>query len=168
MTRRGFLALGTGIATAAALAACSNNSSSSPTLVQPDSEAVEAAENARRAADAQVHQVALRAAPTTIDLGGVQVQTWSYDGNLPGREIRLTRGQVLRADLTNALPAPTTIHWHGIALRNNMDGMVDLTQAPGGTQRGNIPLLNSPCPTPAPTSSTPTSACNSTAACTPR
>ncbi|SUA47495.1 multicopper oxidase family protein [Nocardia africana] len=139
MTRRGFLALGTGIATAAALAACSNNSSSSPTLVQPDSEAVEAAENARRAADAQVHQVALRAAPTTIDLGGVQVQTWSYDGNLPGREIRLTRGQVLRADLTNALPAPTTIHWHGIALRNNMDGMVDLTQAPvapnGGTFR---------------------------------
>ncbi|WP_433560919.1 multicopper oxidase domain-containing protein [Nocardia sp. CA-151230] len=39
----------------------------------------------------------------------------------------------MRADLTNAL---TTIHRHGIALRNDLDGMPDLTQpavAPGGT-----------------------------------
>jgi FtsP/CotA-like multicopper oxidase with cupredoxin domain len=136
VTRRGFLALGTGAAAAAALAACTENSSTSRNLVQPDSDPVRAAENARRAGDATVRRVALRAAPTTVDLGGVQVQTWTYDGKLPGREIRISRGEVLQAELTNALPAPTTIHWHGITLRNDMDGVPDLTQpalAPGGT-----------------------------------
>ena len=136
MTRRGFLAVGAGTAAAAVLASCSTGSSSSPPLVQPDSDAVRTAENSRRAADALVRQVNLRAAPATVDLGGVQVPTWVYDSQLPGKEIRIKRGEVLRAELTNALPAPTSIHWHGIALRNDMDGMPDLTQpaiAPGGT-----------------------------------
>ncbi|WP_067891108.1 multicopper oxidase family protein [Nocardia vaccinii] len=135
LNRRGFLALGTGVATAAVLAACTKTSSTARNLVQPDSGPVRAAENARRAAGAPVRPVALRAAPATVDLGGVQVQTWTYGGKLPGQEIRINRGDVLRATLTNALPAPTTIHWHGIALRNDMDGMPDLTQpavAPGG------------------------------------
>ncbi|EUA77304.1 multicopper oxidase family protein, partial [Mycobacteroides abscessus] len=30
--------------------------------------------------------------------------------------------------VANGLPAPTTVHWHGIALRNDMDGVPDLTQ----------------------------------------
>jgi len=136
LTRRGFLALGAGVTAAAALAACSTDTTNTPSLVQPNSDAVRATENARHAAGAPVREVALRAAPSTVDLGGVQVPTWTYDGKLPGKEIRITRGEVLRAGLTNALPAPTTIHWHGIALRNDMDGMPDLTQpavAPGGS-----------------------------------
>jgi FtsP/CotA-like multicopper oxidase with cupredoxin domain len=136
LNRRGFLALGTGVATAGVLAACTKTSSTSRNLVQPDSEPVRTAENARRAAGAPVRQVALHAAPATVDLGGVQVQTWTYAGGLPGQEIRINRGDVLRATLTNSLPAPTTIHWHGVALRNDMDGMPGLTQpavAPGGT-----------------------------------
>ncbi|WP_405133050.1 multicopper oxidase family protein [Nocardia sp. NBC_01388] len=128
LTRRGFLALGAGSTAAAVLAACSKNSQSSPTLIQPDSDAVRAAEARRRAAGATVQQVTLRAQPTTVDLGGVQVQTWTYNGQLPGQEIRLKRGEVLQADLTNGLPAPTTTHWHGIALRNDMDGVPDITQ----------------------------------------
>ncbi|MGY1948722.1 multicopper oxidase family protein [Nocardia asiatica] len=138
MTRRGFLALGASAATAAVLAACSKDTPGARALVQPDSDAVRTAENNRRAAGANVRNVSLRAEPTTVDLGGVQVQTWTFGGKLPGQEIRLSRGEVLRADFTNALPAPTTIHWHGIALRNDMDGMPDLTQPavqPGGTFR---------------------------------
>ncbi len=30
--------------------------------------------------------------------------------------------------LRNDLPAATTIHWHGLAVRNDMDGVPDLTQ----------------------------------------
>jgi FtsP/CotA-like multicopper oxidase with cupredoxin domain len=138
MPRRGFLALGGGIAAATALAACSKGPQNSRTLVLPDSEAVRAAENQRRAATAAVRDVALRAEPTTVDLGGVQVQTWTYGGRLPGQEIRLARGEVLRADVSNGLPAPTTVHWHGLALRNDMDGTPDLTQpeiAAGGAFR---------------------------------
>jgi FtsP/CotA-like multicopper oxidase with cupredoxin domain len=45
-------------------------------------------------------------------------------------------GDVIRARFTNELPEPTTIHWHGITIRNDMDGVPDLTQpavAPGQT-----------------------------------
>ncbi|NNH76068.1 multicopper oxidase family protein [Nocardia uniformis] len=138
LTRRGFLALGTGVAASAVLAACSQGSQSSRALVQPDSDAVRAAENSRRSASATVRNVTLRAEPTTVDLGGVQVRTWAFDGKVPGPEIRLTRGEVLRADFSNALPAPSTIHWHGIAMRNDMDGAPGVTQpeiAPGGNFR---------------------------------
>ncbi|MFC9994232.1 multicopper oxidase family protein [Nocardia sp. NPDC127526] len=136
LNRRGFLALGAGAAAALALGACAKNDGGG--AVQPDSEAVRKAEAARRAANAQVREVALRAEPATVDLGGVQVRTWAYGGQLPGREIRIRKGEVLRAELTNGLPAPTTVHWHGIALRNDMDGVPGVTQpeiAPGSVFR---------------------------------
>ncbi|WP_067545081.1 multicopper oxidase family protein [Nocardia crassostreae] len=136
LTRRGFLALGAGAAAAVTLGACAKNTGGGP--VQPDSEAVRRAEAARRAANAPVREVALRAEPSTVDLGGVQVRTWTYGGQLPGREIRIRKGEVLRAELSNGLPAPTTVHWHGIALRNDMDGVPDVTQPeidPGGSFR---------------------------------
>lgn len=79
---------------------------------------------------------ALRAAPATVDLGGTTAQTWAYDGTVPGREIRARVGDELRVMLTNDLPEPTTIHWHGLALRNDMDGVPEVTQpavAPGET-----------------------------------
>jgi FtsP/CotA-like multicopper oxidase with cupredoxin domain len=31
-------------------------------------------------------------------------------------------------DFENRLPAPTSIHWHGIAIRNDMDGVPGFTQ----------------------------------------
>ncbi|MFF0637719.1 multicopper oxidase family protein [Nocardia sp. NPDC004151] len=128
MTRRGFLALTADTAAAAALAACSNPTPPARKLVLPDSDAVRAVENQRRAASATIRDVTLRAEPTTVDLGGAQAQTWTYGGRLPGQEIRLTRGDVLRAEVTNAVPAPTTIHWHGIGLRGDMDGTPAITQ----------------------------------------
>lgn len=129
LNRRGFLALGAGAAAAATLAACTKNTAAAPSLVQPDSEAVRAAEAARRTAGTTVRDVALRAEPTTVDLGGVQVPTWAFGGAVPGPEIRVAKGEVVRANVINALPAPTTVHWHGIALRNDMDGVPDVTQA---------------------------------------
>ncbi len=59
----------------------------------------------------------------------MRVQTWGY-GSVPGPEIRVRAGDVLRATLVNHLPDPTSIHWHGVALRNDMDGMPGLTQQP--------------------------------------
>lgn len=137
LTRRSFLALGAGTATAAFMVACATNTSSGAgSAVAPDSPAVRAAEEARRTAGARRVRTALRATPGTVDLGGVAVQTWTFDGGVPGPEIRLRRGDVLRADLSNGLPRDSTIHWHGIALRNDMDGVPAVTQpavAPGGS-----------------------------------
>ena len=49
---------------------------------------------------------------------------------VPGPELRITEGDVLEVALHNAVPEDTTIHWHGLALRNDMDGVHDLTQSP--------------------------------------
>ncbi|MBF6424052.1 multicopper oxidase family protein [Nocardia cyriacigeorgica] len=130
MNRRGFLAAGGATAAAIVLGACSREEPGARTEIGPGSDAVRAAEDSRRAAGSVVRAVRLRAEPTTVDLGGVTARTWTYGGRLPGQEIRLARGEVLRAEIANALPAPTTIHWHGVALRNDMDGVPDLTQSP--------------------------------------
>jgi multicopper oxidase len=75
-----------------------------------------------------VVEVAMTPSETDIDLGGVTVHTWAYGGQVPAKEIRLRRGQTLRAALTNKLPDPTTVHWHGLAIPNPMDGVPVLTQ----------------------------------------
>ena len=49
---------------------------------------------------------------------------------MPGPEIRIRAGEVLQVRLRNQLPTETTIHWHGIALRNDMDGVPGVTQDP--------------------------------------
>jgi FtsP/CotA-like multicopper oxidase with cupredoxin domain len=74
--------------------------------------------------------VRLVAAPGVVDLGGRSARTWAFDGTVPGPELRLSAGQLLRVEFENRLPAPTSIHWHGIALRNDMDGVPGFTQAP--------------------------------------
>src|SRR3979411_2721344 len=77
----------------------------------------------------KVTTVAMTPAESLIDLGGIKVRTWAYDGQVPGKEIRLHKGETLRAPLTNNLPgADTPVHWHGLAIPNPMDGVPVLTQ----------------------------------------
>jgi FtsP/CotA-like multicopper oxidase with cupredoxin domain len=74
----------------------------------------------------------------TLSLGGRVVTTWAYGDSVPGPLLRVTAGDVLRVDVDNQLPAETTVHWHGIALRNDMDGVPGMTQVPiaaGGSFR---------------------------------
>ena len=65
--------------------------------------------------------------PITKD---VSVTAWTYNGTVPGPMIRVTEGEKVRIILKNELPEPTTIHWHGIAVPNAMDGIPDVTQKP--------------------------------------
>lgn len=97
--------------------------------VGPSASVVTATEAGRRTTGNVVRRE-LRAAPATVDLGGRSVQTWAFDGTVPGPEIRVTAGDELRVSLVNDLPDPTTVHWHGLALRNDMDGVPGLTQDP--------------------------------------
>ena len=69
-------------------------------------------------------------AETEIDLGGRSVRTWAYDGRVPGTEIRIRKGETLLAAVSNKLPTDTSIHWHGLAIVNDMDGVPPLTQSP--------------------------------------
>ena len=110
---------------------CTARPASSPArhhLIGPRSPQVAAAEAARHATGTALAGVAPQ--PGHIDLGGPVVATWSYGGQVPGPEIRVRAGQTLRALLVNGLPAATTVHWHGVAIRNDMDGVPGMTQAP--------------------------------------
>jgi FtsP/CotA-like multicopper oxidase with cupredoxin domain len=97
-------------------------------LIGPHSPQVAAAEEARHATGTTLAGVAPQAGH--IDLGGPVVATWSYGGQIPGPEIRVRKGQILQALLVNQLPVETTVHWHGVAIRNDMDGVPGMTQAP--------------------------------------
>ncbi len=71
------------------------------------------------------------AAPTTLSLlDGRALDVWAYDGQVPGPTLRASLGDRVRVRITNGLPQPTSIHWHGIRLENAMDGVPGVTQAP--------------------------------------
>jgi multicopper oxidase len=70
----------------------------------------------------------LTAGETFLDLGGRTVRSWAYDERLPGREVRITAGDVLDLTLANRVPQTTTLHSHGVRMRNDMDGVPGLTQ----------------------------------------
>ncbi|MDI9584247.1 MAG: multicopper oxidase domain-containing protein [Acidobacteriota bacterium] len=59
-----------------------------------------------------------------------RVRVWGYNGSSPGPTIECTQGDRIRVMLHNELPEPTSIHWHGIELPNEMDGAGGLTEAP--------------------------------------
>ncbi|WP_126664597.1 multicopper oxidase family protein [Haloterrigena salifodinae] len=56
------------------------------------------------------------------------LETWVYDEQFPGPELRVDEGETLRVSLENQLPEGTTIHWHGVPVPNPMDGVPDVTQ----------------------------------------
>jgi FtsP/CotA-like multicopper oxidase with cupredoxin domain len=39
---------------------------------------------------------------------------WSYDGIVPGPELRVRQGDRVRVVVSNKLGEETTVHWHGI------------------------------------------------------
>ncbi|MER5933211.1 multicopper oxidase family protein [Streptomyces sp. NPDC002054] len=97
-------------------------------FVDPAGPEVQAAERARKATG-PVREVRLTATATPLDLGGGRtVRSWAYGDALPGREVRVTAGGTLALTLANHLPEATSLHWHGLALRNDMDGVPGLTQ----------------------------------------
>jgi FtsP/CotA-like multicopper oxidase with cupredoxin domain len=59
---------------------------------------------------------------------GLDVEAWGYNGGTPGPLIEAVVGDRVRIYVTNKLPEPTTVHWHGVLLPNGMDGVGGLTQ----------------------------------------
>ncbi|GHD46131.1 multicopper oxidase family protein [Mycetocola manganoxydans] len=122
LSRRTFLSAGLSGAALLALAGCTPT----PAFLSPTSARVAKTEAARKATGATT-KVALRASTGAIDLAGTSAQTWSF-GSIPAPIIRLAQGDELDATIQNTLPDATTVHWHGLALRNDMDGVPNLTQ----------------------------------------
>lgn len=126
LTRRQFLITAGGAGAGLVLAGCRQKA---PPLVRPSGRAVEAADERRRSSGAALREFDLKAGSADFDLAGRRGSTWGYGGSLPGPEIRVKAGDRVRIRFRNDLPAPTTIHWHGIRVRNDMDGVPKVTQS---------------------------------------
>jgi manganese oxidase len=61
---------------------------------------------------------------------GNLVEAWTYNGVVPGPEIRVTEGDKVRIRVTNELPQSTAVHWHGLRVPNSQDGVPFITQPP--------------------------------------
>ena len=89
----------------------------------------------------------LVAEPVTREFApGLVVQCWGYNGQTPGPVIEAVEGDRVRIYVTNRLPEPTSVHWHGFLLPNGMDGVSGLTQPriePGQTFRYEFTLRQS-------------------------
>ena len=75
---------------------------------------------------------------------GLQARCWGFNGRVHGPTIEAVEGDRVRIYVTNRLPAPTSIHWHGVILPSGMDGVGGLSQPliqPGETFRYEFPLV---------------------------
>ncbi|OME78756.1 copper oxidase [Paenibacillus sp. FSL A5-0031] len=59
---------------------------------------------------------------------GVTLPVWTFNNSVPGPELRIKQGEMVNINLVNELPDPVSIHWHGVPLPNDMDGIPGVTQ----------------------------------------
>ena len=73
--------------------------------------------------------------PGTLELVAAPVEAtpsqWGLNGRVPGPTIRARTGDRLRVELTNELPEPTILHWHGLDVPEEADGHPRLAVDPG-------------------------------------
>ncbi|HET8745838.1 MAG TPA: multicopper oxidase domain-containing protein, partial [Ramlibacter sp.] len=60
--------------------------------------------------------------------GGAETAVWGFNLQVPGPELRFRQGEEASMLVRNRLPQATTVHWHGIRVPNEMDGVPNVTQ----------------------------------------
>jgi len=61
---------------------------------------------------------------------GKRVKAWAYNDQVPGPQIRVREGDRVRLVLKNELPESTSVHFHGVEVPNDQDGVPFITQPP--------------------------------------
>lgn len=79
--------------------------------------------------DVKVFRLTAAITPWEWDTGE-WVDAWTYNGVVPGPEIRVTEGDKVRIIVTNELPESTAVHWHGLIVPHDQDGVPFITQPP--------------------------------------
>src|SRR6476646_3073570 len=72
----------------------------------------------------------LRISPVTKHLGGDVLRMLAYDGSIPGPMLHVDQGSELTVHVKNDGDLETTVHWHGLRLENQYDGVPFETQSP--------------------------------------
>src|SRR5262245_49916855 len=99
--------------------------------------ALRLAEPADQNPDPKVIEINLTARIAEVEVApNERVKAWTYDGLLPGPFIKAKVGDRLIVHFTNNLPEPSTVHWHGVRVPIEMDGVPGISQdavKPGGS-----------------------------------
>ena len=91
-------------------------------------------------------EIALRIGAATVNFTGKPRVATTINDSLPAPLLRWREGDTATIRVTNELSEPTSLHWHGIALPANMDGVPGLSFhgiAPGETFTYRFPLRQS-------------------------
>ncbi len=59
---------------------------------------------------------------------GKTILVWGFNGQIPGPEIRVRENDKVRIVITNKLPKAITVHWHGVDVPFEQDGVPEITQ----------------------------------------
>lgn len=81
-----------------------------------------------------------------IDSGAFKKTGIGYNGASPGPVLRFKEGEDVTINVTNNLSASTSIHWHGLILPYQMDGVPTISYEgiePGQTFTYNFPIVQS-------------------------
>jgi hypothetical protein len=68
--------------------------------------------------------------PAIDDHGSLVAECWGYNARVHGPTLEAVEGDLVRIYVTNRLPVPTSVHWHGLILPSGMDGVAGLNQKP--------------------------------------
>ena len=75
------------------------------------------------------YQLVMEAAEVNIVPGG-PTPAWCFNGGFPAPVIRARQHQPIRIRVVNRLDEPTTVHWHGLRVPIEMDGVPFLSHPP--------------------------------------
>jgi CopA family copper-resistance protein len=67
--------------------------------------------------------IALRIARQTMQIDGRPFRAIGLNGTVPGPLLRLRKGQTVRLSVTNELDVDTSLHWHGLLVPFQYDGV---------------------------------------------
>ena len=84
------------------------------------------------------------AQPVENIIDGINNTMFSINGQIPGPIIKTSKNNIIYINFTNNLDESSTIHWHGIKLDNNYDGVPNLTQKPVKPGESFVYKLNFP------------------------
>jgi FtsP/CotA-like multicopper oxidase with cupredoxin domain len=81
--------------------------------------------------DAGIKIFRLRAEPLRQKIAPFKtIDVWGYNGNCPGPTIQVTQGDRVRIIVENGLPESTSMHWHGLEVPIEQDGVPFISQLP--------------------------------------
>lgn len=82
------------------------------------------------AASAKIVEYDLTVGYLTVNFSGQSAQAIAFNGTIPGPTLRFTEGDTARIRVRNALREETSVHWHGLLVPNDQDGVPHVNRPP--------------------------------------